>query len=141
VTETEQGIIPMTDFPFEQYSVERHLRIGTGGGWVKPSTGYSFKNSEKNARRIVHNLKTGKRVDEGLISRKFRWYDAIFLDVLHRHNAKGPELFYTMYRKNPIQRIFAFLDDESTLTEDLQIINGFPKAPFVRSFFRKNLGL
>ncbi|MBL7809382.1 MAG: hypothetical protein JNN28_16300, partial [Saprospiraceae bacterium] len=47
VTETEQGIIPMTDFPFEQYSVERHLRIGTGGGWVKPSTGYSFKNSEK----------------------------------------------------------------------------------------------
>ncbi len=135
IIEVEQGVIPMTDFPFEKYSLGNHVHIGTGGGWVKPSTGYSFKNCERNAQRIVNNLKAGRPANQNMISSKFRLYDAIFLDVLNRRNGLGPSLFYTMYQKNSIQQIFEFLDDESGLLDDLRIIVGFPKLPFLRALF------
>lgn len=137
VTETEKGIIPMTDFPFEEYSSGQYLRIGTGGGWVKPSSGYSFKNCEKNARKVVQNLKNGRSPGKGTISAKFRLYDTLFLDVLNRQNQDGPALFHTMYRKNSIQQIFAFLDDETSITEDLRIIVGFPQSPFLQALLRR----
>jgi len=133
VVEQEQGVIPMSDFPFEKYSQGKHIRIGTGGGWVKPSTGYSFKNCERNSRKIVENLKAGRPVNQGLISPNFRLYDALFLDVLHRQNELGPELFAIMYTKYPVQKIFAYLDDQTSFAEDLGIMVGFPWPPFLRS--------
>jgi len=133
IVEQEQGVIPMSDFPFEKYSQGKHIRIGTGGGWVKPSTGYSFKNCERNSRKIVTNLKLGRSANKGLISQKFRFYDALFLDVLHRQNELGPVLFETMYTKYPVQKIFAFLDDQTSLAEDLSILVGFPWRPFLHS--------
>lgn len=133
IVEEEQGVIPMSDFPFEKYSEGKHVRIGTGGGWVKPSSGYSFKYCERNAQRIVENLKAGRPADDGLFSKKFRFYDSIFLDVLSRQNDLGPALFEGMYFKNDIQKIFAFLDNETSIVEDVGIIAGFPKPPFLRS--------
>jgi len=137
IVEQEQGVIPMSDFPFEKYSQGKHVRIGTGGGWVKPSTGYSFKNCERNSRKIVENLKAGRPANRGLISPKFRLYDAIFLDVLNRKNEMGPKIFETMYLKNEVQKIFAFLDDQTSNAEDLNIILGFPQGPFLRSLLNR----
>ncbi len=136
ILEEEQGVIPMSDFPFEKYSEGRHVRIGTAGGWVKPSSGYSFKNCERNARRIAGNLKAGRPADRGLISPRFRFYDSIFLDVLYRRNELGPDLFESMYFKNDIGKILAFLDDETTIGQELGIIAGFPKLPFLQSLSR-----
>lgn len=135
ILEEEQGVIPMSDFPFEKYSQGRHVRIGTAGGWVKPSSGYSFKNCERKVWRIVENLKAGKPAGQGLISPKFRLYDSIFLDVLNRRNDFGPALFEMMYFNNDIQKIFAFLDDETSLADDLGIITGFPQLLFLKSVF------
>jgi hypothetical protein len=42
-------------------------------------------------------------------------------------------LFEGMYFKNDIQKIFAFLNNETSIAEDLGIIAGFPKPPFLRS--------
>ena len=136
IVEQEKGVIPMSDFPFEKYTNGNHIRIGTGGGWVKPSTGYSFKNCELNSRKIIANLKAGRPANKGLISPKFRFYDSLFLDVLNRHNELGPELFETMYAKHPVQTIFSFLDNQTNFANDLNIISGFPWAPFLRSFTR-----
>ncbi|MDZ7604319.1 MAG: lycopene cyclase family protein [Cyclobacteriaceae bacterium] len=133
IVETEQGVIPMSDFPFERYSHGQHVRIGTGGGWVKPSSGYSFKNCERNSRIIVENLINGRPANNGIISPKFRLYDAIFLDVLNRRNHIGPKIFEKLYRKNAVQNIFAFLDDQTTIADDLSIIIGFPQLLFLRS--------
>lgn len=136
IIEVEQGIIPMSDFPFHHYSKGRHIRIGTGGGWVKPSSGYSFKNCERYSQKIVSNMITGRAINEGLFPAKYRFYDAIFLDVLHRQNELGPQLFESMYLKNSVQSIFHFLDNQSSLSDDLKIIAGFPKGPFLRALGR-----
>ena len=134
ITEQEKGVIPMSDFPFEKYTNGNHIRIGTGGGWVKPSTGYSFKNCEVNSGKIIANLKAGRPADKNLISPKFRFYDSLFLDVLNRQNELGPGLFEVMYTKHPVQTIFSFLDNQTNFANDLNIISGFPWAPFLRSF-------
>lgn len=133
IVEHEQGVIPMTDFPFENYSQGNHIRIGTGGGWVKPSTGYSFKNCERNSRQLIANLKSGKPLLKGIHKLNFQLYDALFLDVLYRQNERGPRLFEIMYTEFPVQKIFAFLDDQTSLVEDVSITIRFPWLPFLHS--------
>lgn len=136
IAEAEEGVIPMSDFPFEKYSKGRHIRIGTGGGWVKPSSGYSFKNCERNVALILKNLKAGRPANRGIFSKRFRFYDSLFLDVLYRQNEIGPALFATMYARNDVQTIFRFLDDQTSPGEDIGIIMKFPQLPFLRSLSR-----
>jgi lycopene beta-cyclase len=136
IVEKEKGVIPMSNFPFEKYSKGKHIRIGTGGGWVKPSTGYSFKNCERNSLKIVENLKAAKEANNGLISPKFRLYDSLFLNVLNRQNEIGPKLFEIMYVKYPVQKIFSYLDEQTDFKKDLDIMSGFPWSPFLRSLLR-----
>ena len=137
ILETEQGVIPMSDFPFHNYSKNRHIKIGTAGGWVKPSSGYSFKNCERNAQKIVDNLKSGQSPDKGLYRARWRFYDTLFLDVLYRRNELGPSLFSNMYFKNDIQKIFAFLDEESNFTDDLLMLPKFPNWLFIKAIFHQ----
>lgn len=136
IVEQEYGVIPMTDFPFEKYSNGNHIRIGTSGGWVKPSTGYSFKNCERNSRKIIASFKSGKPLNSGIHKLKFRIYDALFLDVLYRQNKKGPSLFKLMYTKLPVQKILSFLDNETSFFQDLSIIARYPWRPFLKSLLK-----
>jgi lycopene beta-cyclase len=137
IKSTETGVIPMTDFPFDKANTEQITKIGTGGGWVKPSTGYSFKNTEKRIGKIIENIKSGKLPGENLINNKFRKYDAIFLDVLAQNNQKGEEIFTKFYNKNSPQDIFRYLDEETSVSEDLKIMLSLYSFDFVTSFFRK----
>ena len=47
IKEIEEGVIPMSSYSFWKDNNDRYIKIGTGGGWVKSSTGYSFKNTER----------------------------------------------------------------------------------------------
>ncbi|MCC6725209.1 MAG: lycopene cyclase [Saprospiraceae bacterium] len=143
ILEEEYGVIPMTDYRFDKHSTGNHIRIGTAGGWMKGSSGYTFKNCERYSQRIVENMKARRPANEGVFSPKFHFYDSIFLGVLHHQNSLGPGVFEEMYAKNKVQDIFAFLDNESSFGTDLSIILKFKKWPFIQSFFRllsKNIG-
>lgn len=139
VQETEIGIIPMTDFPFQKDSTTRITKIGTGGGWVKGSTGYSFKHTEKKTSQIINNIKTGRNPGENLIDNIKRKYDSIFIDVLQRNNEMGEKIFTRLYSKNSSQKIFQFLDEETKFKEDLKIMFSLFHPQFLVSFFRKIL--
>ena len=43
----EKGNIPMTSYPFYHSNSINLTKIGTAGGWIKSSSGYGFKNTEK----------------------------------------------------------------------------------------------
>lgn len=137
VIETEKGIIPMTDYPFHKHNSTHVTKIGTGGGWVKASSGYSFKNTERKTEAIIENIKYGYPTYEGLINKKFQKFDAIFLDVLAKRNDLGEELFSKFYTKNSIEDIFRFLDEETSLSEDIKIMLSIYHPQFIRSFFNK----
>jgi len=137
ILETEKGIIPMTDFPFHEESTSLVTKIGTGGSWVKGSTGYSFKHTEKKTAKIIDNIKAGKDPKTNLINKRFRWYDAIFLDVLKRKNKKGEKIFSKFYSKNSPENILKYLDEETTPLEDIKIMLSLFDIEFIKSFFKK----
>ena len=132
----EFGIIPMTTFPFEKSNTEFITKIGTAGGWVRPSTGYSFKNCERNSLRIIAQLKNGKKKLDLKRKLKFYHYDKIMLDVLDKENEYGEKLFYKLYKNNNIQRIFRFLDEESSLWDEFRIVLSLTSLTFIRAFLR-----
>ena len=137
IIETEQGIIPMTDYPFHKLNTKYVTKIGTAGGWVKASSGYSFKNTEAKLDILIENIKSGLKPSANLFSKKFQFYDAIFLDVLEKRNDLGESLFTKFYTKNSIQEIFKFLDEETSLSEELKIMFSLYHPQFIKSFFSK----
>ncbi|RXG30974.1 lycopene cyclase family protein [Leeuwenhoekiella palythoae] len=132
---TEQGSIPMTAFPFEQFNSKNILHIGTAGGWTRGSTGYTFTYTTKRTKQLIAFLRTESDLSKFSIKDRYRWYDAIFLDVLYRKNQMGAQLFTRMFKKNNVDAIFRFLDGESSLKDDLSIILSMPKKEFIKSFF------
>jgi len=136
IYEKEQGIIPMTSYPFHKNHQERITKIGTSGGWVKSSTGYSFKNSERFALKIVNNIKAGRKPHEELFHRRFKHYDKLFLDVLYNHNHYGKRLFYKMYKRNAIKNIFQFLDEQTNFFQELKIMFSMTSYYFIKAFLK-----
>lgn len=136
ITETEYGIIPMSDYPFHRHHSDRVTKIGTAGGWVKPSSGYSFKNAERFSAKVIANIKRGNSPAKGIATGRFRKYDTLFLDILQNRNELGEGIFTQMYLKNPTSQIFKFLDEETSIAEDLKIISSFKPAPFQNALFK-----
>lgn len=136
IVDEEVGNIPMTNYPFDQDNSKSVTKIGTGGGWVKGSTGYSFKHTEKKISKIISNLKNNRIPSTGLFKQKFRFYDTVFLNVLKNENDKGEWIFDRFYSKNSIQQMFKFLDEETSLPEEIRLISPLFSWTFLKSFFK-----
>jgi lycopene beta-cyclase len=132
VLEVEYNKIPMTNSIF----IKRNrsiIPIGTLAGTVKPSTGYSFFRNFLHIQKIVNSLKSGN--DEFAISgpKKFRFYDEVLMNVLHTEKSSGHEVFGAMYKKNTLPQLLKFLNEETSLWEDIKIMNTVPKWPFTKA--------
>jgi lycopene beta-cyclase len=136
ILETETGNIPMSNYPFHKHHTSRITKIGTGGGWVKPSSGYSFKNTEKKVKHIIKNIQKDRLPSYGLYSKKYNFYDTIFLKVLHDNNHLGPWLFTQFYTKNSVLTMFRFLDEESRFKEEFKIMRSLFSWAFIKAFFQ-----
>ena len=136
ITEKERGCIPMTVFPFEKRNSKHVANIGTAGGWTRASTGFTFSYTQKRISELVNFLKENNDLRNWKISDRYRWYDRLFLDVLYRKNEDGSLIFEAMFKNNPTERIFRFLDGESSLAEDLKIIWSLPKKEFVKALYK-----
>ena len=135
IVEKEQGSIPMTCYPFWKKNTQKVLNIGTAGGWTKASTGYTFKNSDKYSTRLVTYLEQGKNLQKFHQKTKFWLYDLLLLDILYRKNELGASIFSSMFRKGNPALIFKFLDEETSLLEDIQVILKCPKRLFIKALF------
>ncbi len=145
VTEEETGIIPMTDQPFPRRGGERILRIGTKGGRVKSSTGFAFRRMVRDAERIVDSLRRhGHPFDIPEPPRRYRTFDGMLLSILDENPDRGREIFTDLFEKNPLGRIWRFLDEEGTIRENLALMASVPWWPFIAAWFdvkRRRLGI
>ena len=132
----EKGVIPMTCFNYAKYNTKNLINIGTSGGWTKPSTGYTFKFIDKKSSQLLSFLEKQNDFRKFEKKTRFWYYDRIFLDVLYYQNHLGSYLFERLFLKNNIERIFRFLDNESSLLDDLKITLSFPKLLFTKTFFK-----
>ena len=133
--EKEQGNIPMTSYEFWKHNSKNIINIGSAGGWTKASTGYTFKNTTKKSKALMQFLQTETDFRKFHKKDKFWFYDLLFLDVLNRRNDLGAEVFSALFKKGKPSLIFRFLDEETSLWEDLQVIWKCPKGLFVRTMF------
>ena len=136
ITEKEQGSIPMTCYPFWKKNTQRVLNIGTAGGWTKASTGYTFKNSDKKSTALIAFLYKETDFRKFHQQTKFWFYDLLLLDILDRKNEMGAIIFSSMFKKGSPALIFKFLDEETSLYEDIKVILKCPKPPFIIALLR-----
>ena len=128
----EFGIIPMTNYKFPRIE-NRVIQIGTAGGQTKGSTGYTYNFIQKHSKAIVDALiLTGTPfIEED--SGRFKFYDSVLLKFLRDGKISGKEIFTDLFKKNPIHKVLRFLDNETSLLEEMKIISTLPMLPFVKA--------
>jgi lycopene beta-cyclase len=137
IVEKEQGNIPMTCFPFWKNNSKNIINIGSAGGWSKASTGYTFKNSIKKSRELVRFLQTTNDFTKFHKINKFWFYDLLLIDILYQTNQYGSVIFSSMFKTGRAPLILKFLDEETSLWEDLQVILMCPKALFIKALLKR----
>lgn len=137
ILHTEFGIIPMSlaHFKSSPMGSDRIINIGTAGGFTKASSGYTFQFIQKNTESILEALKKGNSPNVATRFREqiYQWYDRTLLDVLIENKMEGREVFARIFRKRSPISILAFLGNESSAWEDLQIMSSLPILPFLTS--------
>jgi len=135
VLEDEYGVIPMTDHLFRRFE-GNIIHIGTAGGDTRASTGYTFTNTQKTVDKILRSFQSEGHpfFKEENIGLKQQLYDATLLHVLAKRQYDGHQLFSDLFKKAPAYRIFAFLDGETSLLQDVFIMRSLKIMPFLSSF-------
>jgi len=130
----EFGIIPMTNIDFLKYD-DRIINIGIAGGQAKGSSGYAFQFIQKRTAEIVTSLVKYQHPFTRItfLEKKFKLYDSVLLNVLHHKKLNGDTVFADIFQKNSPKTIFRFLDNNSNLLEDLQIMNSVPTSIFLKA--------
>jgi lycopene beta-cyclase len=133
--EEEFGVIPMTNHRFAGNN-NRVINIGTAGGQTKASSGYTFKFIQKHSKAIVDQLiKTGKP-EISVFSKRFHFYDSVLLEVLAGKKLSARNIFTPIIKNKP-QHLLRFMDNESSLAEDLKIISSLPTWPFLQAAMKQ----
>jgi len=134
IKEEEFGVIPMTDHQPDLSNSKKIIPIGTRGGMTKASTGYTFKNILDECSYIVEQLETGS-LNILSTKKRFKFYDSILLHVLSKDLLPADEIFSDLFLKNDPKVILKFLDEKTTMTEDLQILGSLPALPFIKGLW------
>ena len=139
ILETEGGSIPMSviNSPFFENGV---YNIGTAGGQTKASTGYTFSFIQKHSENIVQSLINDKILtDINDSSKRFKFYDRVLLQALINGKPGGKEIFTRLFERNRADSIFKFLDNESSISEELALIKTLHTVPFLKAALQQVL--
>jgi lycopene beta-cyclase len=130
----EDGAIPMTDAVFARRAGQRVFRLGTAGGATRGSTGYTFAAMQRQAAGVAAALLAGRvPLPPRPYPARHRWMDALLLRALDRGLVEGPELFCTLFARNPPLRVLRFLDGVSTPAEELALMSTAPLPAMLRA--------
>jgi lycopene beta-cyclase len=134
VKNEEFGMIPMTDHKFP-VSHNNIFYIGGAGGKTKASSGYTFKNIQKHSAELVNALIKNNTPHTHHPAKKFGFYDSVLLKILVEKRLPGSLIFTKLFSSNRMYEIFKFLDNETSIAEDLKLINSLPKTKFIGAAF------
>lgn len=137
IEEVEWGVIPMSTHPMPRQNGSFIINIGTNSGRAKSSTGYAFTRIQTEAKQIVQALiQTNQPVVSFKNKRQYLLYDSMLLHIMQHKGGQIRDIFAQLFKNNPIDRLFRFLDEETTLWEDILVMNSVPPVPFLKAFFQ-----
>jgi lycopene beta-cyclase len=114
VVAEEVGAIPMTDHPLPARAGLHIINLGTRGGRAKPSTGHPPQDP------------TGDKW-------QFHLFDTLLLDIMRRRGETTRDIFRQLFERNPVERIFRFLDETTSWADNFRVMNSVTPWPFMRS--------
>lgn len=133
VIEEETGSIPMTDFPFKRGYDGKIINIGTIGGLVKPSSGYAFIRIQEHNQAIIEAIQNKKSplLEPNWYQNRFRFYDAILLNVMLNNRLSSKIVFTELFKHNTAQSIFKFLNEATPRFSEFKLMMTLPWPPFL----------
>ncbi len=63
---------------------------------------------------------------------RFKFYDTLLLSILNNEPQKGKQIFETLFKTQPIQIILRFLDEETTVWQEIKIFAKLPIPLFLK---------
>jgi lycopene beta-cyclase len=85
---------------------------------------------------LIDFLKTEKDFTKFHKPSRFWFYDLIFMDVLDKKNHLGAAVFSALFQKGDSELIFKFLNQETTIWQEIEVMWRCPKIPFIKAFLR-----
>lgn len=137
IIDVEVGKIPM-QLPINyKHLNKRIIPIGTAAGCVKASTGYSFIRNMENTVKIITSIE--KHLNHFKIRRnfKFEFYDSLLLYIIETNPKACLKVFNALFKNNEVKVILKFLDEKTTILEDIKIFWGLPKLLFLNALGNK----
>jgi lycopene beta-cyclase len=127
----------MTNAEFDLKSTSKKIiNIGTAGGYSKPSTGYTFMRIQVLCAQVVAQLAAQKPIKITPTNALFMAYDSIFLDVFDKNRVAPKTVFTYLFKKNKAGLVLRFLDEKTTMAQNLKIMSSVPIVPFVKAAMR-----
>lgn len=133
ILKTEKGTVPMMRIE-NSVNFDRLIPIGTAAGCIKASTGYSFVRNIEHTNKIIGYLQGNNRLPRMAYSR-FDFYDKLLLWIIENEKHEIKKIFNLLFKKNSIRIILLFLDEKTSIFQDMRIFYSLPKFTFITALF------
>jgi lycopene beta-cyclase len=131
ITKKEKGKIPLYSKKINTETKGGIIHISGAGGQIKPSTGYAFMRMIEDSKQIARSFGT-KVCKRRKRHKRFLFYDHLLLKIIKEDPACAVSIFKELFRKQPLQRILKFLNEDSSLLDELIIFTKLPWMPFLK---------
>ena len=136
----EIGCIPMSNAKIINEKLKDVVSLGARNYKVKPSTGYAFKNMYEQARELVDviNFNETKELNVqhvNALQGRFAFYDSLLLHILQHKPHTGKKIFQSLFKGVEINKVLRFLDQKTSLSEEIMIFMKLPWKPFIYALF------
>jgi Brp/Blh family beta-carotene 15,15'-monooxygenase len=137
IIDYESGNIPMTNLVNPHSIFKGVLNTGVSANLIKPSTGYGFKNMYCFAEKLTSKIGKGDFENFNRFSiklnRRFRFYDSLLLIILLKWPFQGKKIFTQLFNSQNVFTLFSFLDEKTSLKNEVKIFLNLPILPFLRA--------
>ncbi len=131
INEVEKGIIPMSSAQIKTEFLGKNWKnMGARNNKVKCTTGFAFHDMAKEAKHISEQFNDS--VIEKSTPKRFAFYDRLLLKILVERPEKGKFIFEILFSKVPTIRILNFLQERTSLHEDILLFSKLPKVIFIK---------
>jgi lycopene beta-cyclase len=140
IARQEGGVIPITDQSYPRRLGGRVMSIGMQGGRIKPSTGFAYTRVQADSAAIVRSLlEHDQPFDVPEDSERYRLYDSLLLDIMEREPEQIQPIFAALFKRNSIEQVLSFLDEQASLAQNVRMIATLPPLPFLQALWRKGM--
>jgi lycopene beta-cyclase len=138
VVRTEYAVLPMglpaQDEDFIGATTQTLVLAGTGGGALRPASGFGFRRIQRWASLCAETFcATGTLRSQPAATWRQRRMDYLLLCVLRDRPELAPRMFRQLLSRCPTDRFVRFMDDSASRVDTLFVIAAMPKIPFIRA--------